>query len=181
MTRALSRLTVAIVVVLCSQQLGVADATSGRMPPGRAPKVENVRQPHIRSNSAVKTPSSRFYRTLLRSSHRSRARHLTGSFNRPRAFTAQERLLDEWKIRSIDGDTFAYGSERIRIVGIDTPEVSEAGGFEAARRLEQLLHEGPVSIVPKSVDLYGRTLAEVYVDHQNVAKLLASEGYAKTR
>jgi endonuclease YncB( thermonuclease family) len=79
----------------------------------------------------------------------------------------------------IDGDTFAYGTERIRIQGIDAPELSESGGFEASQRLDLLLKEGPVRIVPQALDRYGRTVADVYVDDRNVAEVLRSEGYAK--
>lgn len=91
----------------------------------------------------------------------------------------QSQTLDSWKIRLIDGDTFAYGTERIRIRGIDTPEKSESGGFEATQRLDLLLHEGPVTIVPEALDKYGRTVADVYVDGRNVAEVLKAEGYAK--
>lgn len=92
----------------------------------------------------------------------------------------QARLLDEWRIRLIDGDTFAYGAERIRIKGIDTPEVSESGGFEASQRLDLLLREGPVMVIPQALDVYGRIVADVYVNDQNVAEVLKGEGYAKT-
>ena len=91
----------------------------------------------------------------------------------------QARLLDEWRIRLIDGDTFAYGAERIRIRGIDTPEVSESGGFEASQRLDLLLREGPVMVIPQALDVYGRIVADVYVNDQNVAEVLKEEGYAK--
>ena len=91
------------------------------------------------------------------------------------------RHLDEWRIRLIDGDTFAYGAERIRIKGIDTPEVSETGGFEASQRLDLLLREGPVTIIPQALDKYGRTLADVFVNDQNVAEILRGEGHAKNR
>lgn len=91
------------------------------------------------------------------------------------------RHLDEWRIRLIDGNTFAYGAERIRIKGIDTPEASETGGFEASQRLDLLLREGPVTIIPQALDKYGRTLADVFVNDQNVAELLKDEGYAKPR
>ena len=93
----------------------------------------------------------------------------------------QARLLDEWRIRLIDGDTFAYGAERIRIRGIDTPEVSESGGFEASQRLDLLLREGPVMVFPQALDVYGRIVADVYVNNQNVAEVLTEEGYAKRR
>ena len=93
----------------------------------------------------------------------------------------EARLLDEWRIRLIDGDTFAYGADRIRIKGIDTPEVSESGGFEASQRLDLLLREGPVMVIPQALDVYGRIVADVYVNDQNVADTLTQEGYAKPR
>jgi len=93
----------------------------------------------------------------------------------------QARLLDEWRIRLIDGDTFSYGAERIRIRGIDTPEVSESGGFEASQRLDLLLREGPIMVIPQALDVYGRIVADVYVNNQNVAEVLKEEGYAKPR
>lgn len=91
----------------------------------------------------------------------------------------EARLLNEWQIRPIDGDTFAYGADRIRIKGIDTPEVSESGGFEASQRLDLLLREGPVTVIPQTLDVYGRIVADVYVNEQNVAEVMKEEGYAK--
>lgn len=82
-------------------------------------------------------------------------------------------------IHVIDGDTFKLGPERIRIRGIDTPELSEYGGDTAKQRLDQLLHDGPTRIVPFGQDVYGRTVADVFVNGRNVADVLRSEGYAK--
>lgn len=90
-------------------------------------------------------------------------------------------MLDPWKIRLVDGDTFWYGGERIRIRGYDAPEPFEAGGFEATQRLEWLLHEGEVRLYPHAQDGDGRTLADVYVDSRNVAEVMVAEGYAKKR
>ncbi|MBM4124301.1 MAG: thermonuclease family protein [Nitrospira sp.] len=88
-------------------------------------------------------------------------------------------ILNGWDIRLIDGDTFAYGSERIRIRGIDTPEKSESGGFDATQRLDLLLREGQIVVMPEAVDKYGRMVADVYVNGSNVAEVLRKEGYAK--
>jgi micrococcal nuclease len=71
------------------------------------------------------------------------------------------------------------GSERIRLRGIDTPELQEPGGQAARQRLEQLLRQGPVRIVPYGQDIYGRTVADVFVDGRNVAEVLRNEGYTK--
>lgn len=74
-----------------------------------------------------------------------------------------------------------YGAERIRLRGIDAPELNEPGGQAAKQRLEELLRSGSVQIIPHGVDVYGRTLADVFVNGQNVAEILASEGFVKPR
>jgi len=89
------------------------------------------------------------------------------------------RVLEGWQIRSIDGDTFAVGTERFRIRGINTPETTESGGFSASQRLDLLLHGGPVLLIPYGQDTYGRTLAEVYVNNRNVADVMKEEGHDK--
>ena len=91
------------------------------------------------------------------------------------------RLLQDGQIRLIDGDTFAVGNERFRIRGINAPETTEAGGFDATQRLDLLLHEGPVLVIPYGQDAYGRTLAEVYVNNRNVAEVMKEEGHNKQR
>jgi len=67
----------------------------------------------------------------------------------------QEQPLDSSQIRLIDGDTFAYGTQRIRIQGFNAPERFDSGGWEATQRLEQLLHQGHVTIIRKATDIYG--------------------------
>lgn len=99
----------------------------------------------------------------------------------PAPFGGVERTVDSRQVHVVDGDTFRYGTERIRLRGIDTPELNEPGGQAARLRLETLLRSGPVHIVPHGRDVYDRTVADVYVDGQNVAEMLAQEGYAKSR
>ena len=82
-------------------------------------------------------------------------------------------------IRVHDGDTFYTGAETIRLRGIDTPELGRPGARAAAIRLTELLREGPVTIVPRAEDVYGRTVADVYVGGRNVADVLRREGFGK--
>jgi endonuclease YncB( thermonuclease family) len=91
------------------------------------------------------------------------------------------RLPTSQPIYTIDGDTLRVGADRIRLRGIDAPELTEPGGQAARQRLEQLLQEGPIRIVPHGQDVYGRTIADVFVNGRNVAEVLAYEGYAKPR
>jgi endonuclease YncB( thermonuclease family) len=80
-----------------------------------------------------------------------------------------------------DGDTFYVGMETIRLRGIDTPELGQPLASAATHRLIALLHGGPVTIVPRAEDVYGRTVANVYVGGRDVAQVLRAEGYAKPR
>ena len=82
---------------------------------------------------------------------------------------------------AIDGDTFHVGTDRIRLRGIDTPELDEPGGQAAKQRLEELLRSGPVHINLHGRDVYDRLVADVFVNGQNVAEMLTREGYAKPR
>ena len=89
------------------------------------------------------------------------------------------RMPTSQPIYTIDGDTLRMGQERIRLRGIDTPELTEPRGQEARQRLEQLLKEGPIRIVPHGQDIYGRTVADVFVNGRNIAEVLKQEGYEK--
>lgn len=84
-------------------------------------------------------------------------------------------------IRVWDGDTFYAGDETVRLRDVDAPELGAPGAYEAARRLGELLREGPVTIVPRAEDAYGRTLADVYVGGRNVAAVLAAERLVSVR
>jgi endonuclease YncB( thermonuclease family) len=81
---------------------------------------------------------------------------------------------------AIDGDTIRAGGDRIRIRGIDTPKLSEPEGQAAKQRLEELLRSGPVQILQRGHDAHGRILADVFVNGQNVADILKSEGFTGT-
>jgi endonuclease YncB( thermonuclease family) len=89
------------------------------------------------------------------------------------------RMPTSQPIYTIDGDTLRMGQKRIRLRGIDTPELTEPRGQEARQRLEQLLKEGPIRIVPHGQDVYGRTVADVFVNGRNIAEVLKQEGYEK--
>lgn len=90
----------------------------------------------------------------------------------------------------VDGDTLRSDQERIRLEGIDAAEIGHARceverrlAILSKQRLEQLLGSGDVRIRrnanPKPPDRYGRTLAQVLVDGEDVACVLIREGYAR--
>jgi len=91
------------------------------------------------------------------------------------------RFLQQGEIHLVDDDTFSVGNERFRIKGINTPKTTEAGGFSASQRLDLLLREGPVLVIPYGQDSHGRTLADVYVNNRSVAEVMKEEGHDKQR
>lgn len=86
-----------------------------------------------------------------------------------------------------DGDTIRLGDERIRIVGLDTPELGHRARCEAeARAAEQAkqaliaeIARGNVALERQGADRYGRTLARVTVDGRDVADTLIAQGLAR--
>jgi len=70
----------------------------------------------------------------------------------------------------IDGDTIVIDNKRVRLVGIDTPELHptpEPGALEAKQFVEGLCFGKEVGLDVDDIrpkDKYGRTLAVVYID-----------------
>ncbi len=87
--------------------------------------------------------------------------------------------MDGRFLRPIDGDTFTLNGLKIRVGGMDAPELGTPGGSEAAHRLAAMLEEGRVTIVPRSRDIYGRTVADVFMNGENLAERMIAEGYAR--
>ncbi len=67
--------------------------------------------------------------------------------------------------RIIDGDTFVSDRGRVRLYGVDTPEVGERCAGDATARLTELAGEKVrVESGPRATDQYGRLLYYVYSD-----------------
>jgi micrococcal nuclease len=88
----------------------------------------------------------------------------------------------------VDGDTFWYAGEKIRVADINTPEVSEPQcareaqlGAAATARLQALLNEGAFTLgsVGRDRDPYGRLLRTVTRDGTSVGAVLVREGLAE--
>lgn len=89
--------------------------------------------------------------------------------------------------RVIDGDTIVLaGGQRLRYIGIDTPETVhphkdvECFGLEASEYNKQLV-EGKLVYLESDVqdtDRYGRLLRYVWINGEMVNEILVREGYA---
>lgn len=88
----------------------------------------------------------------------------------------------------VDGDTFWFRGEKIRIADIDTPELSpprcereRKRGLAAKQRLLDILNSGPLSFktTARDEDRLGRKLRMVYRDRRSVGDILVAEGLAR--
>ena len=88
-------------------------------------------------------------------------------------------------IRVIDGDTIVIaGDERVRPIGIDTPEKGQCGFEEAKQALEKLLASGPATFYSGTTsdkDKYDRLLRYIEVEGIDVGLNLISNGFAIAR
>ena len=90
-------------------------------------------------------------------------------------------------VRVIDGDTLTVADEnqnlhRVRIVGMDAPELAQPYGRAAKAALSELVLHKEVHVVPAGVDKYGRELAQLRYDTSfgqlDVAETMISNGHA---
>lgn len=89
----------------------------------------------------------------------------------------------------IDGDTFQYRGDKIRIADIDAPETGGAKcaseralGDRAKHRLAELLSAGDFTLAgygSRDRDQFGRALRVVYRDGRSIGAVLVSEGLAR--
>lgn len=91
----------------------------------------------------------------------------------------------------VDGDTFYFRGDKIRVADIDAPETHpprcayEARlGDQATEMLLALLNSGPFTLAPggdgRDVDRYGRKLRIVLRDGSSIGAMLVSRGLARS-
>lgn len=89
---------------------------------------------------------------------------------------------------AVDGDTLRCGRERVRLLGIDAPELpghcqqgrhcAPGDPFASARSLRAALGQGPVVIRRIGTEHYGRTLALVRAGKTDLSCWQLSRGQA---
>jgi len=82
--------------------------------------------------------------------------------------------------RVIDGDTIKSNETSIRLLGINCPEKGEKYYSEAGEFLENLVLNETVKLEfsKDKKDLYGRTLAYIFIEKENINLDLVKEGFA---
>ena len=97
-------------------------------------------------------------------------------------------VLDPADVRVVDGDTVEVREQPYRVIGFDTPETWEPRcahelslGIAATEATEALVSGGrrlELDVLPRR-DRYGRGLARLTADGQDVADLMIAAGHAR--
>lgn len=83
-----------------------------------------------------------------------------------------------------DGDTLwvkplrGGKSLKIRVHGIDAPEICQAGGQASRAALANRVRGRPVELTPQRVDDYGRVIATVHLAGEDMAGWMVASGQA---
>lgn len=83
-----------------------------------------------------------------------------------------------------DGDTLwvqpvdGGAPRKLRLQGIDAPEICQAGGEPAAQALRALVAHADLQVEVRYTDDYGRGLARITRDGQDIAEAMVSAGHA---
>lgn len=86
--------------------------------------------------------------------------------------------------RVSDGDTLwvrpATGGKpvKVRIAGIDAPEICQAGGQAARQALSKRVKSRRIELLARGQDDYGRTLAVLQSDGEDIGAWMVSQGHA---
>ena len=97
---------------------------------------------------------------------------------------AQDRIYNARVSYIYDGDTLwvrpveGGRSRKLRIEGIDAPEICQQGGVASRDALRQRLLGQMVTVHEHSRDTYGRPLVDLAFGSENVAAWMVSEGWA---
>ena len=85
--------------------------------------------------------------------------------------------------RVIDGDTFVIeGGERVRMIGINAPELKDIYGVESKNHLKTLIESKYVNLIKGDVtankDYFKRLLRYVYLDSTDINLKMIEDGFA---
>jgi endonuclease YncB( thermonuclease family) len=93
--------------------------------------------------------------------------------------------------RASDGDSLRLGGDRIRLVGLDAPELDQTCwrdngdawpcGRDARDLMARLLERGSLSCVTSGVDRFGRFLATCEVSGEDLGAAIVGSGLALAR
>ena len=92
---------------------------------------------------------------------------------------SSEKNVAKGKARIIDGDTIEINKEKIRFGGINSPERKEIVYRLAKDKLiEKIANNILTCVREKNKDKYRRTVAECFVNGENLSSFMVKRGYA---
>jgi len=104
------------------------------------------------------------------------------------AFQAADASAGSATLRVVDGDTVVLAGERLRLEGIDAPELGQTClddtgaavkcGQNARQHLQRLLFSGAVSCTGDTLDGFGRRLATCFVGNRDINAQMVQDGHA---
>ena len=97
------------------------------------------------------------------------------------------QTIIQGKAKIIDGDTIHIGKNKIRLHGIDAPEIEQTCnikekiwncGLESSTELKELIAKKEVRCVVSDIDRYKRYVAKCYVNNLNINQYMVRQGWA---
>ena len=89
--------------------------------------------------------------------------------------------LDAEVFKVTDGDTIKVISDneliKIRLAGIDCPEVKQPWGIEAKTALTDLLTNKSIQYIAQGKDRYGRVIGKIFSNEIDINRLLVRQGH----
>ena len=101
------------------------------------------------------------------------------------SITLAESIIGKATI--IDGDTIRIGKNKIRLYGIDAPEINQTCtinkiiwgcGFESSQALESMISKKEVQCEIVDIDRYKRFVAKCFVKNINLNQYMVQNGWA---
>lgn len=89
-----------------------------------------------------------------------------------------------WRVQTVhDGDTVTCRDtegrrQKIRLVGIDAPELGQPFGEESRQALATKLSGGLVRVEGEARDQYGRLLGRLWINDRDITKEMVADGWA---
>jgi len=111
-------------------------------------------------------------------------RHVvSGLLSVPRPVSAEDRVT-----AIIDGDTLVWKGRRVRLHGMDAPEMDQTCrdasrrtyrcGWRARQHLKEIISGRPISCERVTIDRYGRDVAVCLVDGIDIGERMVHDGWA---
>ena len=101
--------------------------------------------------------------------------------------TSLSKKIIEGKAKIIDGDTIHLGKNKIRLHGIDAPEINQTCtikekvwecGIESFLALKNIILEDEVKCEITDIDQYKRFIARCFVNKININQYMVQNGWA---